>query len=85
MRQALAYRSQIILAFGLALLCSGCGALTSPDLDPKGPITLAERQLLFDGLTIMMIVIVPVFTMAALFCWRYRGTNRNARYTPNLA
>jgi len=84
-RQALAYRSQIALAIGLALLCSGCGVLTSPDLDPKGPITLAERQLLFDGVTIMMIVILPVFIMAALFCWRYRGTNRGARYTPNLA
>ena len=85
MRQALAYRSQIVLALGSTLLCSGCGALTSPDLDPNGPITLAERQLLFDGLSIMMIVIVPVFIMAALFCWRYRGTNRSARYTPNLA
>ncbi len=73
------------LAFGLVLLCGGCGALTSPDLDPSGPITLAERQLLFDAVSIMMIVIVPVFIMAALFTWRYRGTNRNARYTPNLA
>jgi cytochrome o ubiquinol oxidase subunit 2 len=33
----------------------------------------------------MMIVIVPVFIMAALFVWRYRGTNQKARYTPNLA
>jgi cytochrome o ubiquinol oxidase subunit 2 len=73
------------VAFGVALLCSGCGVLTSPDLDPKGPITLAERQLLFDAVSIMMIVIVPVFVMSALFTWRYRGTNRNARYTPNLA
>lgn len=73
------------LALGSALLCSGCGVLTSPDLDPSGPITLAERQLLFDATLIMLIVIVPVFIMAALFTWYYRGTNRNARYTPNLA
>lgn len=73
------------LAFGLVLLCSGCGALTSPDLDPSGPITLAERQLLFDAVSIMMIVVIPVFIMAALFTWYYRGTNRDARYTPNLA
>jgi len=85
-RPALAYRSyRMALAFGLVLLCGSCGALTSPDLDPSGPITLAERQLLFDAVSIMMIVIVPVFIMAALFTWRYRGTNRNARYTPNLA
>jgi cytochrome o ubiquinol oxidase subunit 2 len=75
----------VALAFGLVLLCSGCGALTSPDLDPSGPITLAERQLLFDAVSIMMIVVIPVFIMAALFTWYYRGTNRDARYTPNLA
>ncbi len=86
MRPPLAYRShRVALAFGLVLLCSGCGALTSPDLDPSGPITLAERQLLFDAVSIMMIVVIPVFIMAALFTWYYRGTNRDARYTPNLA
>jgi cytochrome o ubiquinol oxidase subunit 2 len=85
-RPALAYRSQkLALACGAALLCGGCGVLTSPDLDPKGPIALAQRQFLFDAVLIMMIVIVPVFIMTALFTWRYRGTNRNARYTPNFA
>ena len=85
-RLVLAYRLQrAALACGLVLLCNGCGALTSPDLDPSGPITLAERRLLFDAVSIMMIVIVPVFIMAALFTWHYRGTNLNARYTPNLA
>jgi cytochrome o ubiquinol oxidase subunit 2 len=75
----------VVLAFGLVLLCSGCGALTSPDLDPSGPVTLAGRRLLLDAVSIMMVVIVPVFIMAALFTWRYRGTNRNAIYTPNFA
>jgi len=85
-RLALPYRLQrVASAFGLVLLCSGCGALTSPDLDPSGPVTLAERRLLFDAVSIMMIVVVPVFIMTALFTWRYRGTNRNARYTPNFA
>jgi cytochrome o ubiquinol oxidase subunit 2 len=74
----------MVLTFGLAASCSSCGALTSPDLDPSGPITLTERQLLFDAVSIMMIVIVPVFILAALFTWQYRGTNRNARYTPNF-
>ena len=59
--------------------------LTSPVLDPKGPIALAERDLLFDAISIMMIVVIPAFVLTALFIWRYRGTNRKARYTPNLA
>lgn len=84
--QALAYRSQrLALALCGALLCGGCSVLDGPVLDPKGPVTLAERDLLFEAVLIMMIVIIPVFIMAALFMWRYRGTNRGARYTPNLA
>ena len=83
-RPALAYRS-LAFALGAALLCGGCGVLDGPVLDPHGPVTLAERDLLFKAVAIMMIVIVPVFVMAALFMWRYRGTNKTARYTPNLA
>jgi len=69
-----------------ALLCGGCSSVVDgPVLNPQGPIALAERTLLIDAVLIMMIVIIPVFVMAALFYWRYRGTNRRARYSPNLA
>jgi cytochrome o ubiquinol oxidase subunit 2 len=85
-RPALAYRSQrLALVFGVASLCSGCGFSKGPVIDPKGPITFAERGLMFDAIMIMMIVIVPVFILAALFVWRYRASNSSARYTPNLA
>jgi cytochrome o ubiquinol oxidase subunit 2 len=67
------------------MLCAACGFLDSPVIEPHGPVTLAERDLLFKGVAIMMVVIVPVWVMAVLFIWRYRGTNRAARYTPNLA
>ena len=75
----------IALAIGAAFPLCGLRRHDGPVLDPKGPITLAERDLLFKAVAIMMIVIIPVFVMAALFMWRYRGTNRSARYTPNLA
>ncbi|MGE3988746.1 ubiquinol oxidase subunit II [Pseudorhodoplanes sp.] len=75
----------MVVALGSVLLCSACGLVTSPDLDPSGPVALAARQLLFDAVSIMMVVIVPVFIMTAWFAWRYRGTNRNARYTPDVA
>jgi cytochrome o ubiquinol oxidase subunit 2 len=76
---------KIASALGAALLCAGCGMLTSPILDPKGPIILAERNLLFDALSIMMIVVIPAFVLTGVFLWRYRATNRKARYTPDLA
>ena len=51
-------------------------------LDPKGPIALIERDLLFDAFGLMLIVVIPVFLMAFGFVWRYRAS-RKATYTPN--
>jgi cytochrome o ubiquinol oxidase subunit 2 len=85
-RQALAYPAQqLALVLGAALLCGGCDLSLGPILDPKGPVTLAERDLLFRAVAIMMIVVIPAFIMAGLFMWRYRASNRKARYTPDLA
>ena len=50
-------------------------------LHPKGPIADAERGLLFDAFSVMMLVIVPVIVMAFLFAWRYRARG-GAAYAP---
>lgn len=66
----------------LALLAAGCDRLVV--LNPKGPIADAERGLMIDAFTVMMIVVVPVIVMALWFAWRYRAS-RNARYEPTWA
>ena len=71
------------VAVGLVLLTSGCSFIEAPILNPKGPIALAERDILFRALAIMMIVVVPVFAMTFWFAWRYRASNRKARYEPD--
>lgn len=63
----------------LALLAGGCERMVV--LNPKGPIADAERGLMIEAFTVMMIVVVPVFVMAFVFAWRYRA-GRNARYEP---
>lgn len=68
------------VAIGLVLLTSGCSFIEAPILNPKGPVALAERDILFRALAIMMIVVVPVFAMTFWFAWRYRASNRKARY-----
>ena len=83
-RRTLAYRSLALPLVLVALLCGSCSVIDGPVLDPKGPIALAERNLLFKAIAIMMIVIIPVFLMAAFFTRHFRGTNRKARYTPNF-
>ncbi len=70
-------------AVGLALLTSGCGLTDAPILSPKGPVALAERDILFRALAIMMVVAIPVFAMTFWFAWRYRASNAKARYEPD--
>jgi cytochrome o ubiquinol oxidase subunit II len=65
---------------GFGLLTAGCDLTMAPILSPKGPIALAERNILFRALLIMMVVAVPVFAMTFWFAWRYRASNRKARY-----
>lgn len=70
---------------GLLVLAtlSGCGVIDGPVLDPKGPIALAERNLLYTAAALMLIVIIPVYVMAFWFAWHYRAANKKASYKPD--
>jgi len=52
-------------------------------LDPAGPVSAATRDLLFEAVGLMLIVVVPVFILTALIVWRYRAGNASATYTPD--
>ena len=73
------------MAVGLALLLGACDLKRAAVIDPKGPIALAERNLLFDAFCVMMIVIVPVIVLTLWFAYRYRASNTKAVYTPTWA
>lgn len=66
----------------LALLTAACSTEYMPVANPQGPVGAWERDILFRAFGIMMIVIIPVFFMAAWFSWRYRASNPKARYEP---
>ena len=74
-----------MLAASVALLVGACDLKRAAVLDPKGPIALAERDLLFDAFCVMMIVIVPVIILTLWFAWRYRASNTSAQYAPTWA
>jgi len=71
------------MATGAALSAGACDRAVV--LNPKGPIADAQRGLLIDAFSVMLVVVVPVIVMALLFAWRYRASNRNARYAPTWA
>lgn len=53
-------------------------------LNPKGPIALKERNLIYFALGLSLFVVIPVFAMTIGFAYRYRETNKKAKYSPNL-
>jgi cytochrome o ubiquinol oxidase subunit 2 len=75
------------IAAGLAVLVGSCGCAFAfeyaPILDPKGPITMIERDLLFTAVGLMLVVIVPVWVMTFWFAHRYRAEGGKGTYAPN--
>ncbi len=53
-------------------------------LFPKGMIALEERNLLFTLQAIMLLIVIPVYILTFIFSWKYRATNKNAKYDPDL-
>lgn len=51
-------------------------------LDPAGDVADRQRDLLVQSTWLMLLIIVPVMVLTAVFAWRYRQSNRNARYEP---
>ncbi len=54
-------------------------------LQPQGVIANQQRELIFFTVALGMIVIIPVFVMLFAFAWRYRASNKTAKYTPNVS
>jgi cytochrome o ubiquinol oxidase subunit 2 len=69
----------------LALACVAVlGGCTEGVLDPKGPIAIAERQILFNALGIMLAIAIPtILATLGVAAW-FRASNRRARYLPDF-
>jgi cytochrome o ubiquinol oxidase subunit 2 len=64
-----------------AATLSGC---TDGVLDPKGPIALAERQIMFNATGIMLVIVIPVMLATLGVAFWFRASNERARYRPNF-
>jgi cytochrome o ubiquinol oxidase subunit II len=70
-----------VAAFIFALPLEGCSGV----LDPRGPIGASERLILFDSLTIMLAIVIPVIVATLGFAWWFRASNARAFYWPEWA
>lgn len=65
---------------GLLASCQRAGVL-----DPQGPVSSAERLILLNATSIMLVVVVPVIILTLAFAWWYRASNSRASYRPDWA
>jgi cytochrome o ubiquinol oxidase subunit 2 len=70
-----------VVLIGAALL----GGCAEGVLDPKGPVALAERQILFNALGIMLAIVIPVILATIGVAYWFRASNERARYRPDFA
>jgi cytochrome o ubiquinol oxidase subunit II len=70
-----------VVLVGVATL----GGCTDGVLDPKGPISLAEREILLNALGIMLAIVIPVILATLGVAFWFRASNERARYRPNFA
>jgi cytochrome o ubiquinol oxidase subunit 2 len=65
----------------IALPLASCGGV----MDPRGPVGAAERVILLDSLTVMLLIVVPTIVATLGFAWWFRASNTRATYLPEWA
>jgi len=53
-----------------------------PVLEPKGLISVKERELIITSSLLMLIVVIPVLVLAVVFGWKYRE-GRGSKHAPD--
>src|SRR5712675_349314 len=79
-RSNMRYGLLAVVLIGAATL----GGCTDGVLDPKGPIALAERQILLNALGIMLAIVIPVILATIGVAFWFRASNRRASYLPDF-
>jgi cytochrome o ubiquinol oxidase subunit II len=73
-------RRMLVSLLGAATL----GGCSEGILDPKGPIAVAERQILFNSLGIMLAIVIPTILATLIVAFWFRASNARARYLPDF-
>jgi cytochrome o ubiquinol oxidase subunit 2 len=72
----------------LAVVLTGAailGGCNEGVLDPKGPIAIANREILLNSLSIMLAIVIPVIVATLGVAYWFRASNNRARYRPDFA
>jgi cytochrome o ubiquinol oxidase subunit 2 len=67
------------LLAALALPLASCNMVV---MSPSGDIAAQQRDLIVIATILMLLIVVPVIFLTLLFAWRYRQSNKTAKYDP---
>jgi cytochrome o ubiquinol oxidase subunit 2 len=76
---------RLIAGVAAAFPLTGCAFGGPDDFGAAGPVSGTIRELLITAAGVMLIVVIPVYLLTIGFAWRYRASNRSARYAPDWA
>src|SRR5256885_15055335 len=79
-RSNMRYGLIAVVLIGVATL----GGCTDGVLDPKGPIALAERQIMLNSLGIMLAIVIPTILATLAVGFWFRASNWRAAYLPDF-
>ncbi|WP_193175083.1 cytochrome ubiquinol oxidase subunit II [Oricola nitratireducens] len=71
------------LALASIVLLGGCSATDLPIIHPGSAVALSQRNLVIVVFGLMLIVLIPVWLMAAWFPWKYRAGGNETGYRPD--
>ncbi len=78
------FRMRYLLLAIAVVSVSTLGGCSEGVLNPKGPIAVAERQILFNSLAIMLAIVVPTILATLGIAFWFRASNTRARYMPTF-
>ena len=67
----------------VVMVTSGCSPVEFIELEPSGPVARDIDELFWTTVSLMSMVLVPVFGMTVWFIWKYRASNSQAPYAPD--
>ena len=76
----------LFVLLGLAVIAAVVVLFKNLDvlvLNPQGEIAEKQRDLIAFTVLLSAVVVIPVFTLLAVFAWKFREGNKNAVYRPD--
>jgi cytochrome o ubiquinol oxidase subunit II len=72
------------LLVGVLIAAAALGGCSEGVLDPKGPGAVAEREILFNSLAIMLAIVIPTIIATLGVAYWFRSSNKRASYRPDF-